>query len=423
MVETTLDTYRFDPDQPALWAYGSDADWLKGEQVARLQHPGRLAADHPWLVPNRLFAQNAVQANKATVLRIIGTLLSWRTPTLTQLQALADAPPFHRDEPNLYGALCRLGALSIGEPPAIRYRQADTDTTGLPTWASLSGERRLIRDVVGLCVPEGREGDVRWMVDMLGGGRLGAGRVHVRHNTFAAHAGVCLSRDARVVACGGDGWSGLEGLDPVAVRDAGVSALTGGDVLAVTRAGVSVGLEVQSSAGKVMEKSERWARVLAASPLSRRGLVCVWVFIPQADGSYATMEPVLERVRALPHMMVGSPVPVGMRMGWARWHDWFGEGGEPTARLGVYTDMTGRARSVFDPQWQALTPPVADPDRVRDWGWTLMTRTLRDEWGVDVSRWRLPDAYRGGFHGFALPDTPHTSRPDTSQPDTNGTTA
>ena len=75
------------PDDRALWPMGSDADWIRGSDVANNEHPGVLAQRHQWIVPNRLFAESMVKANSELVTSIIGVLLSWRTCTVDQLRA------------------------------------------------------------------------------------------------------------------------------------------------------------------------------------------------------------------------------------------------------------------------------------------------------------------------------------------------
>ena len=75
------------PDDRALWPMGSDADWIRGSDVANNEHPGVLAQRHQWIVPNRLFAESMVKANSELVTSIIGALLSWRTCTVDQLRA------------------------------------------------------------------------------------------------------------------------------------------------------------------------------------------------------------------------------------------------------------------------------------------------------------------------------------------------
>ena len=128
---------------------GSDADWIRGSDVANNEHPGVLAQRHQWIVPNRLFAESMVKANSELVTSIIGALLSWRTCTVDQLRAglsVKGAPEFHRDEPNLYGALCRLGVIDIGFSPYERFSGQIIPQT----WLSLSSDKKLIRNTLGL---------------------------------------------------------------------------------------------------------------------------------------------------------------------------------------------------------------------------------------------------------------------------------
>ena len=166
------------PDDRALWPMGSDADWIRGSDVANNEHPGVLAQRHQWIVPNRLFAESMVKANSELVTSIIGALLSWRTCTVDQLRAglsVKGAPEFHRDEPNLYGALCRLGVIDIGFSPYERFSGQIIPQT----WLSLSSDKKLIRSTLGLF------NSATWLRRMLSDKQLIGMRRHVRHNTYA----------------------------------------------------------------------------------------------------------------------------------------------------------------------------------------------------------------------------------------------
>ena len=153
--------------------------------MANNEHPGVLAQRHQWIVPNRLFAESMVKANSELVTSIIGALLSWRTCTVDQLRAglsVKGAPEFHRDEPNLYGALCRLEVIDIGFSPYERFSGQIIPQT----WLSLSSDKKLIRSTLGLF------NSATWLRRMLSDKQLIGMRRHVRHNTYAAHVGLHL---------------------------------------------------------------------------------------------------------------------------------------------------------------------------------------------------------------------------------------
>ena len=198
------------PDDRALWPMGSDADWIRGSDVANNEHPGVLAQRHQWIVPNRLFAESMVKANSELVTSIIGALLSWRTCTVDQLRAglsVKGAPEFHRDEPNLYGALCRLGVIDIGFSPYERFSGQIIPQT----WLSLSSDKKLIRSTLGLF------NSATWLRRMLSDKQLIGMRRHVRHNTYAAHVGLHLGVNPDIKLVGGDGWGAFRLIDPQAV--------------------------------------------------------------------------------------------------------------------------------------------------------------------------------------------------------------
>lgn len=92
------------------------------------------------------------------------------------------APEFHRDEPNLYGALCRLGVIDIGFSPYERFSGQIIPQT----WLSLSSDKKLIRNTLGLF------NSATWLRRMLSDKQLIGMRRHVRHNTYAAHVGLHL---------------------------------------------------------------------------------------------------------------------------------------------------------------------------------------------------------------------------------------
>ena len=52
----------FDPLDDALWARGSDVDWLKGTWVHAYTHPASLHERHPWSGPHGSSAYCAVHA-------------------------------------------------------------------------------------------------------------------------------------------------------------------------------------------------------------------------------------------------------------------------------------------------------------------------------------------------------------------------
>lgn len=385
------DNCLFDPDDDDLWKAGSAADWYKGNDMHAMEHPGVFARTHPWFVANELFAESMVKTNRELVSSILGALLSWKTCTVGQLRAglsVKGAPAFERDEPNLYGAMSRLGIINVGFSQAERLYGRTVNHV----WLSPSNSPKLINRAMKLYGME------KWMRDTMAVSYYAGNRFHVRHNTYAAHAGLMLARDGRVRFASGDGWGKFRSVDPQAAAESKVGKACSTDVVALCGNNVLAGIEIQASNSELDKKLRNWARMLAYSPMERRGLVCVWLQIPKANEGYESFNAAMQRARSMTEMVVGDPT-VSQRMGVAAWNEWF-ERGVPTARFGEYTDMGGARRSIFDDGWRGSTPQVRDVREVGEWGWDVARDIIRKNWGWDVSGWTLPEAYRGGFYGF-----------------------
>lgn len=377
----------FDPMDPMLWVNGTDCVWVRGEAVMALESRGALARAYPWMVSNRAQAEAMVRANQDTVVGLVEALLSWRTVDVAQLRSglcRVPLPVFDRDRPSLYGALARLGLVSVG----FSY----LDSLGVPServFLSLGGVEKLNRSVLRLLdVPS-------WVRSSLEAtGRLYGRRQATLHNILAAHTGLAFLNDSRCMAVGGDGLSGFNLVDPVARKEADV-AFGAADCVAVANQGAMCAVEVQRTGMNVRQKAERWARLLAASPMSRRGLICVWLFPKSVKtGEYAPRAG-LSAAASLPEMTVGIPM-VSARMGFALWDDWF-EKGVPSERFGSYTDMLGVERSVFD-----LEGPVVDPVAASHWGDRQVDDWVGRVFHVDMSRFRHPASVRGGLGGLIV---------------------
>lgn len=380
-----------DPDDPAYFQLGSDVDWIRGDYVHGLEQPGVFARRHPWIVANRLFAETMVRSNPEQVLSILGALFSWRVCTISQLQAglaIHGAPPFDRTEPNLYGALLRLGAISIGFD-----KRENLEGITLPqVWITVGKDSKLVKRTVNLINDKG------WLKKTLTTTLFSAMRVHARHNTFASQLGLALAHDKRTRFTGGDGWGAFRTIDAQAVAEVGLNRVSSTDVVASLANNVLAGMEVQSSSHNLDTKIANWSKLLAYSPMNRRGLLCVWLFIKRADGEYCSYKSIFDKAKDLPEMMVGNPT-VAQRMGHARWDDWF-DHGQPTEHFGCYEDMLGATRSIFDMSWSNVAPTPRPMSAINDWGWQVMRDAIRQEWGWDASKWVMPEKYRGDFFGF-----------------------
>lgn len=386
------------PDDSELWKMGSDADWIRGSIVATDEHPGVLAQRHQWLVANRLFAESMIRANGELVTSIIGALLSWRVCTIDQLRAglsVKGAPEFHRDEPNLYGALCRLGAIDIGFSPYERFSGMEVNQA----WVSLSSDKKLIRKTLALY------NSATWLRRMLADKQLIGMRRHVRHNTYAAHVGLSLAENKNIRIIGGDGWGAFRLIDPQAVGEAGLPHNCSTDLVALTSDSVLTGIEVQVHTNNMSQKISNWSKLLAYSPMSRRGLMCIWLLIKDtSQGRYPALTNIIETASHASEMLVGNPT-VASRMGFALWEEWFTPDGKPTEQLGAYTDMLGNKQNMFAPYWKQFTPSTRPISAIRDWGWSVMTEAIKRNWGWDVNAWEKPEAYRGGFYGYIEGDS------------------
>lgn len=179
------------------------------------------------------------------------------------------APEFHRDEPNLYGALCRLGVIDIGFSPYERFSGQIIPQT----WLSLSSDKKLIRNTLGLF------NSATWLRRMLSDKQLIGMRRHVRHNTYAAHVGLHLGVNPDIKLVGGDGWGAFRLIDPQAVSEAGLPHSCSTDITALASNNVLAGIEVQVHPNNMSQKISNWSKLLAYSPMQRRGLICIWLLI------------------------------------------------------------------------------------------------------------------------------------------------
>lgn len=385
----------FDPAHETLWTTGSDVDWVRGSYIREYEHPMSLLAQNPWIVANEQSARYFVQSSSQMTRNLFGALMSWRICTVSQLNAgLANmpVPEFTRDGANYYGALARLGAINVGFDTSERL----SGTPSSQVWLSMGNEKRYVRDVFKLIGAED------WLVQSFNKSNLIANRIHARHNTFASHVGLALAKDARTQLVGGDGWGGFRYIDLQSLQ-ATMGAITQNtaatDIVCLGTNRTLTGIELQFNAHNMRAKVQHWVDLLANSPMSRRGLLCVWLLGREASsGTLAPCQSIFEWASGLPQMMVGTP-SVAQRMGWATWEEWF-DHGQPTARFGQYHDMLGTTRSMFDADWTRYTPMTRSTQSVQDWGWMVMRRQLQNEWGLDVSQWRMPEHYRGGFYGF-----------------------
>lgn len=383
----------FDPASD-MWAKESDVDWVRGSYVCEVEHPRQLLERNPWIVSNRVFAESMVKMNAQMVFDLFDTLIAWQVCTVSQAQAGLSAsplPPFNRYEPNLYGALVRLGAINVGFDPREKLDTIEREQV----WLSMGNDSKIIRNVLKLISAD------EWQYRQYSQNRVALARPHARHNTFASHAGLLLSRDPRVMFTSGDGYGGFRYIDKRALDESGMERLSSADVVCMGRNNVLAGIEVQASRNSVDKKMRNWVRFLAHSPMGRRGVICVWLFIKgNSSDSYPPFHSLMEHAANMPEMMVGEPT-VASRIGWALWEDWFANG-VPTERIGEYTDMNGTKRNMLDASWRRFTPHVRDVHSVEDWGWVTVRDQLAAEWGVDASRWTLPEEWRGGFHGFTV---------------------
>lgn len=374
----------FNPMSPLLWVNGSDCVWIRGESVVALHNRGRLRDVYPWIVGDVRVAESMVRRSSSLVAALVESLLSWRVVELSQLQAglCAISPPdFDFENPSIYGALVRLGAVSVGFP----YLDSLGVENSGRVFLCLGGVESLVKRVLPLLeVPV-------WVKSVLtSSGHVVGRREATFHNVLAAHCGLAFQHDKRFRLVGGDGVSGFNLIDPQARAESRV-AFGAADCVGLTSRGVMVAVEVQRSHVNLEGKIRKWVRLLAASPMSRRGLVCVFL-LPRnmRTGGYPTVAG-FSRAGLMVEAGVGTP-PAASRVGWARWEDWFTPQGYPSDGLGAYTDIRGESRSVFDFQG-----PRVDVERAEQWGFMQVDDWVEKVFGVDVSRWVHPNCLRGSL--------------------------
>lgn len=388
----------FNPNDPTLWTQGSDVDWIYGDYIHDMMHQGRLQHTAPWIVREERSAIKLIRDNDRTVLAILGALMAWRVATISQLQAGlapdAPIPDLYRDIPGLYGAMLRMGLIDIGLSPRERLEHIQSPQV----WLALGKQSRLVRNITTI-LKDRITGTDQWITTTLFSGRGYYTRRHARHNTFAAHTALAAIRQPETALVTGDGWGAFRRIDRHACDEANLTGLSAADVVILTRAHTTCCLEVQAAGLDTSEKLDNWMSFLAASPMSRRGLLCVWLTIPNTTGTQPNLSGHLTNAARKPTAAIGDP-SVGQRIGTARWDRWFDDDGRPTDDWGTYTDLFGAARSIAS-GWRGSTPPDwGDPARVGDWGWDQVRAMIGREWGLDASAWRMPDHLRGGFHGF-----------------------
>ena len=388
----------FNPDDPTLWTQGSDVDWIYGDYIHDMMKSGQLQHTPPWLVRDERSALKLIRDNHDTVLAIMGALMTWRVATISQLQAGlapgADAPDLYRDIPGIYGAMLRMGLIDMGFSPRERLE----DIQGPQVWLALGKKSKLVRNITNI-LKDQITGTDQWINSTLFSGRGFYTRRHARHNTFAAHTALAAIRQPQTALVTGDGWGAFRRIDQHACDAANLTGLSAADVVILTRKHTTCCLEVQAAGFDTTEKLENWMNFLAASPMSRRGLLCVWLTIPNTTGTQPNLTGNLTKAASTPTAAIGQP-SVGQRIGTARWDQWFDADGRPTKDWGYYTDLFGERRNIAT-GWETTTPPHwGDPALVGDWGWDQVRGMIGREWGLDASTWRMPDHLRGGFHGF-----------------------
>lgn len=380
---------KLNPDQPGLYGDRTDVDWIDLTRFGPGSDEYEWARNQPWHV-TKPSAEAIIRRHPKETMGVIAALASWRTCAISQLQdglCPVPVPDFDREHPNMYSALMALGVLKIGFSGRERHGYA----TIPQVWLALCIQRKQLKHVFHII-----DADPGAIQSIAANEKLRV-RCNARHNTYACHLGLTLAKDSRCRFTCGDGWAGLRTIDPQARAEAGLPVATSGDLVALLTNNVLANVEVQTSGGKIEEKASRWARMLAASPIDRRGIVCVWLAVRKRWANAIDFGPeLLDPVRNLPEASV--PL-VQQRMGFARWDEWFDPKGLPTSRLGTYTDLSGLTRSLFDPQWAQLAPKPKPLSYACDWGWRTMRMQLRDYWGWDPKAWAYPQRLRGGFRG------------------------
>lgn len=388
----------FNPNDPKLWALGSDADWIYGDYIHDMISNDMMRETPAWMVRRERSAAKMVRDHSATVLAILGSLMAWRVLTVSQMQAGlaadADIPDFLRDIPTLWGAMTRLGLIDIGFSPRERVEGIEVNQV----WVALGKNSKLVRRVGGI-LGDKVTGSDRWITATLFSGSGFFSRRHARHNTFTAHAALSAIHNPNVKLVTGDGWGSFKRIDPRAYGDANLSALSAADAVILTHQHTTCCLEVQAAGIQNKGKIENWLSFISHSPMRRRGLLCVWLTIPASNGIHPNLTNDLLNAGRTPTASVGDP-SAGQRIGLASWDEWFDPDGLATDAFGTYQDLFGERRSVFS-GWDGCVPERwGNVEDAGNWGWDEVRSVIARDWGLDASAWRLPEYLRGGFYGF-----------------------
>lgn len=388
----------FNPNDPTLWMQGSDVDWVYGDYIYDMMRKGKLQQTPSWIVREERSAIKLIRDNDRTVLAILGSLMAWRVVTISQLQSglvsETTIPDLYRDIPGLYGAMLRMGLIDIGFSPRERLENIQCPQV----WLALGKRSKLVRNITTI-LADRITGTDRWITSTLFSGNAFYTRRHARHNTFAAHTAIAAIHQPYTTLVTGDGWGAFRRIDRQACDDAHLTGLSAADVVILTQAHTTCCLEVQAAGLDTKSKLNHWMDFLAASPMNRRGILCVWLTIPNITGTQPNLSSSLINAARTPTAAVGDP-SVGERIGLARWDQWFTVDGLPTDQWGTYVDLFGHLRSIAE-GWESVVPSVwGEASRVGDWGWDQVREMIGLYWGLDASSWVLPEYLRGGFHGF-----------------------
>ena len=400
MTATAKDTWPgfFNPNDPKLWAMGSDVDWIYGDYIYDLGKTDTLHLTQPWIVRTEQSATKLVRENAQTVLSLLGALMAWRVTTVSQMQAglapNAEIPTFYRDIPTIYGAMVRLGLIDVGFSPRERLEGIEVPQV----WLSLGKRSKLVRRIDKILADK-ITGTDQWITRTLFSGTGFFSRRHARHNTFAAHAALTASRNSRVKLVTGDGWGAFRRIDQRACDEANLTGLSATDVVILSHSHTTCCLEVQAAGLDNKSKLQNWINFLSKSPMSRRGILCIWLTIPNVSGIQPNLTNDLMAAGRTPTASIGMP-SVGQRIGIAKWDEWFDELGLPTSQFGTYTDLFGERRDMLT-GWDASTPhEINDISSVGNWGWEQVRTHIARKWGLNTGSWRMPEFLRGGFYGF-----------------------
>lgn len=267
---------RLDPFWDRLWDSGSSLTWRSWTSMTAQADAGlgsvptahQLSEPEAWevLTSPRRFKE---------VLRLLACLHTFRTMTAEQAAAASGCPAAAKVRSPIISALFRLEVIEIGSAAAGLTRTHATDRAVMYRLGRGKAVDRLIGDLTW----------VEWL-SITGGQPWRPGGQYDRHNALATELGLRIAEYTDVAAVLGESLSTIDLLAGSGIGSQSLSGDTRSADLCIVRSdGLKIAVEVTASTGHTFtSKVERWAKLLNDVPLSRSGLVVLFLTAPAAGG-------------------------------------------------------------------------------------------------------------------------------------------